>query len=176
VLPRAADSSESGDRAAVVQRPADPGMKKPIEVRRRLNDRTAIYIDPRLTAMRWPLAHPLLGGGQSSLHRGRSDEKQGRLDEVHEPPGEDEMVSEPKAALSIVARGHFKGLLREIGLALYGSSWEAGMASQFDLTTRVIRRWHDGTTPIPDQVWPRLCGQLRLRQLVLEELLDRLPK
>ncbi len=43
--------------------------------------------------------------------------------------------------------------LRAVGTALYGSNWLHQLAQAIRVDSRTMRRWEDGTMPIPGGVW-----------------------
>jgi len=65
-------------------------------------------------------------------------------------------------------------LLREIGVTLYGNGWEGQVAKDLAVDPRLVRRWINGGTMIPDAIWPRLRKKLQFRKLALEALVERL--
>lgn len=65
-------------------------------------------------------------------------------------------------------------VLREIGVALHGNGWEGQVAKALAVDPRLVRRWLNGTSVIPDAIWPKLRKKLQLRMLELEALVERL--
>jgi hypothetical protein len=68
-------------------------------------------------------------------------------------------------------------LLSEIGTALYGAHWQAALADDIAVSDRSVRRWANGTDPIPWGVWLDVYRRLEARYLSLnywkDELYDR---
>ena len=66
-------------------------------------------------------------------------------------------------------------LFRNIGVALYGPAWRPEMARRRNVSAFAVRRWERGMEAIPVRVWIELREELRVRKLVVDELLERLP-
>jgi hypothetical protein len=66
-------------------------------------------------------------------------------------------------------------LLRSIGAALYGPTWQPEKARRRNVSSFVIRRWATGAEMIPERVWVELREELRVHWLLLEDLLEQLP-
>ena len=68
-------------------------------------------------------------------------------------------------------------LLSEVGTALYGAHWHSALASEIAVSDRSVRRWANGTDPIPWGVWHDIYRRLEARALSLnywkDELYDR---
>jgi hypothetical protein len=68
-------------------------------------------------------------------------------------------------------------LLSEVGTALYGAHWHSPFAADIAVSDRSIRRWANGTDPIPWGVWLDVYRRLEARALTLnfwkDELYDR---
>jgi hypothetical protein len=69
-------------------------------------------------------------------------------------------------------------LLSEIGQALYGPHWQTALAGEIAVSDRSIRRWVNGSDPIPWGVWHDVYLRLQARALTLDywkkELYDRI--
>jgi hypothetical protein len=68
-------------------------------------------------------------------------------------------------------------LLSEIGQALYGPQWQSALSGQISVSDRSMRRWANGSDPIPWGVWFDIYHHLESRALTLDywkkELYDR---
>lgn len=65
-------------------------------------------------------------------------------------------------------------MIREIGEALYGSRWQAGMADALGVNLRTVRRWAAGTTEPPPGACADLLGIMRERIGELAELAEQI--
>lgn len=65
-------------------------------------------------------------------------------------------------------------LLREIGEGLHGADWMAPLARDLDVSERTMRRWANGTAPMPLGLVDDLWRLVSLRLGALHELLIRL--
>jgi hypothetical protein len=71
--------------------------------------------------------------------------------------------------------------LKSIGEALYGEHWANSMADDLDVSGRSLRRWANGSMPIPQGVWEDLMHLIKARRNVLTNQIlmiqsDFLPK
>jgi hypothetical protein len=66
-------------------------------------------------------------------------------------------------------------LLGDVGVVLYGKTWRSEMARRRNVSSITVRQWERGSKVIPDRVWVELRDELRNTNLVIEELLERLP-
>lgn len=64
-------------------------------------------------------------------------------------------------------------LLRDIGEALYGESWQAGLADALGVNQRTVRRWAAGTAEMPDGVREEINVLLAQRAGELHGLIGR---
>lgn len=67
-------------------------------------------------------------------------------------------------------------ILAAAGLALYGPGWRAALAAELDVDPRRVRRWADGTAPLPAWLWERLAEIARRRGPEIATLADRLQR
>lgn len=66
--------------------------------------------------------------------------------------------------------------LAAAGLALYGPGWRAALAAELDVDPRRVRRWANGTAPLPGWLWERL-GEIAERRLQrVADLRERLER
>ena len=61
-------------------------------------------------------------------------------------------------------------LLRTIGEALYGTSWQGGLAADLEIDARNLRRWVAGGREMPEEYRERLRVLVSERQALLEHL------
>jgi hypothetical protein len=67
-------------------------------------------------------------------------------------------------------------ILRQIGEALYGRTWQAQMCDLLRVDNRRVAHWLEGTRPIPDGIFTELADELRRRgkrALLLAEQLSK---
>jgi hypothetical protein len=61
-------------------------------------------------------------------------------------------------------------LLSQAGEALYGEHWEAALSREIRISDRSMRRWANGTDPIPWGVWFDIYRHLEARTVTLSDL------
>jgi hypothetical protein len=57
------------------------------------------------------------------------------------------------------------------GIALYGESWQGEFSREFGVGTRSIRRWLNGSTPIPDGLKAEIQDALLIKAKEVGEAL-----
>ena len=67
-------------------------------------------------------------------------------------------------------------LLREAGESLYGVRWQSDLARDLNVADRTVRRWLDGSYPVPDGIWAELKNLLHDRRDALASVLRKLPR
>lgn len=67
-------------------------------------------------------------------------------------------------------------LLREAGEALYGPRWQSEMARALDISNRTVRRWDEGSYPVPPGAWADLRALLKSRGLAMATVRRKLPR
>jgi hypothetical protein len=65
-------------------------------------------------------------------------------------------------------------LLSEVGAVLYGAHWQAALASEIAVSDRSMRRWANGTDPIPWGVWLDVYRHIEARSISLNHWKDEL--
>ena len=66
--------------------------------------------------------------------------------------------------------------LIKAGEALYGERWKTDLGRALGLGDgRRIRQWLAGDRPIPEGVWKDVKGLLRDRELLIADVIQRLP-
>jgi hypothetical protein len=59
-------------------------------------------------------------------------------------------------------------LLSEVGRALYGAQWQSVLCAEIAVSDRSMRRWVNGSDPIPWGVWFDIYRHLEARALTLD--------
>ena len=65
-------------------------------------------------------------------------------------------------------------LLRQVGIALYGTRWPKAMGAALGVSRSTAHRWINGENPIPANVPERLCQAINSRRDELTVLALRL--
>lgn len=65
-------------------------------------------------------------------------------------------------------------LLRQIGEALWGLSWQSAMARELGVADRTVRRWAASERAIPEALADNLRASLANRRAEIDALLGRL--
>ena len=67
-------------------------------------------------------------------------------------------------------------LFRDAGEALYGPRWQSEMAQALNISNRTVRRWHEGSYPVPPGAWTDIRALLKSRGLALAMVRRKLPR
>lgn len=65
--------------------------------------------------------------------------------------------------------------LEKTARLLYGRNWQSEIGRLTGYDARRVRHWHDGTRPIPDQVWAKLSEALAERKQAIDKALKSEP-
>ena len=67
-------------------------------------------------------------------------------------------------------------LFREAGEALFGPRWQSEMARALDISDRTVRRWDEGSYPVPPGAWADIRALLRDRRMAMATVRRKLPR
>ena len=67
-------------------------------------------------------------------------------------------------------------LLREAGEALFGPRWQSEMARALICSARTVRRWDEGSYPVPPAAWADIRALLRDRRMAMATVRRKLPR
>ena len=67
-------------------------------------------------------------------------------------------------------------LLHEAGAILYGPRWQSEIARDLGVNDRTVRRWLDGSSRVPDGIWPELHTLLKARGMAMASVRRKLPR
>jgi hypothetical protein len=67
-------------------------------------------------------------------------------------------------------------LFREAGEALFGPRWMSEMARALDISDRTVRRWDEGSYPVPAGVLADVRALLKSRGMAMASVRRKLPR
>lgn len=66
--------------------------------------------------------------------------------------------------------------ISQCGIALYGEYWVGALSQELGVSDRSLRRWVNGTVPIPDGVWRDIHALMVEKRTLLDAAIAEIEK